>query len=176
MASKTDKWKREANFGKNRKIFVCRCNFVCRWDYAKDVIRWQNRKIKIESLAPVLKIYNHVLVGCMFESMRWRFWLIWRRVAWFCPAAFEKYDLHTDCHIGTKIGKLHYFVERQEVHFFCLRDTDLWWIIQHVVPKRQSMFWLLFLFVFWISLKWGQCTVDVSRQDIFRGQIPLEHW
>jgi len=28
-----------------------------RWDCAKDKIQWQNRKIKIELLAPGLKIY-----------------------------------------------------------------------------------------------------------------------
>jgi len=46
------------------------------------------------------------------------------------------YDLHTDCHSGKKIGKLHYFVKRQEVQLSCLWDTDLWWYKQHVVPKH----------------------------------------
>jgi len=57
------------------------------------------------------------------------------------------------------------------VHLSCLQDTDLWWYKQNMVPKRQSMFWLRFLFVFRILLKWGQCTVNTSRLDIFRGQI-----
>jgi len=107
-----------------------------------------------------------VLVICVFESM-WRFWLIWGCVVWFCPAPFEKYDLHTDCHSSKKIGKLHYFVKRQEVYLSCMWDTDLWWYKHHMVPKRQSMFWLRFLFFFQISLKWGQCTVDASRLEFF---------
>jgi len=62
MASKTNKWK-----GKR----VCHRNFVRRWDCAKDVIRWQNRKI-IELLATVLKIYNRAWLDvCLrHESMR----------------------------------------------------------------------------------------------------------
>jgi len=116
-----------------------------------------------------MKIYNGVLVGCVFESMRQRFWLIWGRVAWFCPAVFEKYDLHTDCHSGTKIGKLHYFVEKQKVHLSCLRDTNLWYYKQHVVPRLQSRFWLQFLFVCQILLKWGQCRVDWTFFGHFSG-------
>jgi len=41
-----------------------------------EVIRWQNCMIKIELLTVGLKIFNHVLVGCVFESMWQRFWLI----------------------------------------------------------------------------------------------------
>jgi len=163
---------RGATFGKKR--IVCHRNFVREWDCTKDIIQWQNRKI-IELLATGLKIYNHVLVGCIFESISC-FWLIWGCVVWFCPAAFEKYDLYTNCHSGKKIGKLHYFVERQEVHLSYLRDTDFWWCKEHVVPKRQNMFWLQCLFVFQISLKWGQCMEDASRLDIFQGQILLGHW
>jgi len=34
--------------------------------------------IKIELKVPAgLKIYNGVLVGCVFESILWHFWLIW---------------------------------------------------------------------------------------------------
>jgi len=35
---------RGATFGKNRELFVI-VIFVRRWDCAKDVIQWQNRKI-----------------------------------------------------------------------------------------------------------------------------------
>jgi len=53
---------RGAIFGKNRELFVRR------WDCIKDVIQWQNRKI-IELSVTGLKIYNRVLVGCVFEIM-----------------------------------------------------------------------------------------------------------
>jgi len=48
------------------------------------------------------------------------------------------YDLHTDCYSGKKIGKLHYFVERQEVHLSCLWGTDV--CGTDVVPNLQSIF------------------------------------
>jgi len=60
---------RRATFDKNRELFVI--VILCAVDCAKDVIQWQNRKI-IELSTTGLKINNHVLVGCVFESM-WRF-------------------------------------------------------------------------------------------------------
>jgi len=112
------------------------------------------------------------LVGCVFESM-WHFWLIWRRVVWFCSAAFEMYDLHTDCPSGKKIGKLHYFLKGRK-YIFLVCGTQIFGGINNM--WFQSMFWLRFLFVFQILLKWGQCTVNANRLDIFQGQILPGHW
>jgi len=117
---------RGATFGMNRELLII--VILCADGILQKMqVRWQNRKI-IELLATGLKNYNCILVGCVFESTQ-HFWLIWGSAVWFCSAAFEKYDLHTDCYSSKKIGKLHYFVEKQKVYFSCLQDTDLWSLV-----------------------------------------------
>jgi len=126
---------------------------VQRWDCAIDVIRWRNREIKIELLATELKIYNYALVGCVFESIRRRFWLIWECVIWFCPACrlWEVRPI-TDCHSGKKIGKFHCFVKRQEVHLSCLRDTYI--VCNTWLLSGKAYFDSVFIYLFFlISLK-----------------------
>jgi len=49
-----------------------------------------------------LKIYSHILIGCLFESMRC-FWLIRECVIWFCPAVFEKYDVQPTVTVARKL-------------------------------------------------------------------------
>jgi len=109
----------------------------------------------------------------IWESM-WCFWLIWGCVVWFCPAAFEKYDLHIDCHSGKKIGTINYItLLKGRKYIFLVCGTQIFgginntWF-QHGKACYDYGFYLFFKF------RWRRANVRMvltSRLDIFQGKV-----